>query len=69
MTDNEQRLQWYLEAERKILLQQSVTTAEGEQLTFASLSTVRKEIERLQRLIINAKAGGRRATIRRNYLE
>lgn len=69
MTLNEQRLQSYLEAERRVLAQQAVTTAEGETLTLANLATIRKEIERLQRVIAAEKAGGRRATIRRNYLE
>ncbi|MFM2477378.1 hypothetical protein [Celerinatantimonas sp. MCCC 1A17872] len=65
MTLNEQRLQRYLDAEQRVLLQQEVTTAEGETLTLASLATIRKEIERLQRLIAAEKNG----TIRRNYLE
>lgn len=68
-TTNRQRLQWYLDAEQKILMQQSVETAEGEKLTFASLATVRREIERLQALIARASQGGRRSMIRRNYLE
>jgi hypothetical protein len=66
---NRQRLQWYLDAEQKILMQQSVETAEGEKLTFASLATVRREIERLQALIARENQGGRRSLIRRNYLE
>lgn len=66
---NQDRLQWYIEAEKKILQQQSVKTAEGEELTLASLATVRKEIERLQRLIALQSLGGRRSMIRRNYLE
>ncbi|MGR5061980.1 hypothetical protein C9I98_21565 [Photobacterium sanctipauli] len=66
---NRQRLQWYLDAEQKILMQQSVETAEGEKLTFASLATVRREIERLQALIARESQGGRRSMIRRNYLE
>ena len=66
---NQKRLQWYLEAERKILLGQMVETAEGEKLTRASLATVRREIERLQRLISRQGTGGRRSMIRRNYLE
>lgn len=69
MTSNQQRLQFYLEAERKILMQQSVETAEGEKLTFASLATVRREIERLQHLIARERTGGRRSMIRRNHLE
>ena len=69
MTTNRQRLQWYLDAEQKILMQQSVETAEGEKLTFASLATVRREIERLQALIAREGQGGRRSMIRRNYLE
>ena len=68
-TTNRQRLQWYLDAEQKILMQQSVETAEGEKLTFASLATVRREIERLQALIARVSRGGRRSMIRRNYLE
>lgn len=47
MTTQRERLQWYLDAEKKILMQQAVETAEGEKLTFASLATVRREIERL----------------------
>ncbi|HFQ4959212.1 TPA: hypothetical protein ACGUPM_002665 [Vibrio vulnificus] len=66
---NRDRLSWYLEAEKKILQQQSVKTAEGEELTLASLSTVRREIERLQTLIARENQGGRRSMIRRNYLE
>ena len=66
---NQDRLQWYLEAEQKILQQQSVKTTEGEELTLASLATVRKEIERLQRIIALQAQGGRRSMIRRNYLE
>ena len=66
---HQDRLQWYLDAEQKILQQQSVKTAEGEELTFASLSTVRREIERLQRIISLQAQGGRLAMIRRNYLE
>ena len=66
---NQDRLQWYLEAEQKILQQQSVKTAEGEELTLASLATVRIEIERLQRIIALQAQGGRRSMIRRNYLE
>lgn len=62
---NRERLAWYIDAERKILMQQEVTTAEGEKLTLASLSTVRKEIERLQRLI----STGSRSIIRRVRLE
>ncbi|MGD8109374.1 hypothetical protein [Vibrio sp. TRT 17S01] len=62
---NRERLAWYIEAERKILMQQEVTTAEGEKLTLASLATVRKEIERLQNLIANEK----RSVVRRVYLE
>ncbi|MGD6735391.1 hypothetical protein [Photobacterium leiognathi] len=64
-----ERLQWYLNAEQKILMQQSIETAEGEKLTFASLATVRREIERLQRLISRESQGGRCSMIRRNYLE
>ncbi|WP_305845833.1 hypothetical protein [Photobacterium kishitanii] len=60
---------WYLDAEKKILMQQAVETAEGEKLTFASLATVRREIERLQQLISRENQGGRRSMIRRNYLE
>ena len=66
---NRERLAWYIEAEKKILNQQSVKTAEGEELTLASLSTVRKEIERLQLLVGRERQGGRRSLIRRNYLE
>ena len=62
---NHERLAWYIEAERKILMQQSVETAEGEKLTLASLATVRKEIERLQRLVSNSH----RSVIRRVQLE
>ncbi|MEZ8402641.1 hypothetical protein CWO23_07580 [Vibrio splendidus] len=69
MPTNEERLQWYLEAEQKILQQQFVKTAEDEELTLASLATVRKEIERLQRIIALQAQGGRRSMIRRNYLE
>ncbi len=69
LPSNQDRLMWYIEAEKKILLQQSVKTAEGEELTLASLATVRKEIERLQRLIALQSQGGRRSMIRRNYLE
>ncbi|MEL6113756.1 hypothetical protein P0Y67_00925 [Photobacterium sp. SP02] len=69
MTTNRERLQWYLDAERKILNQQAVETAEGEKLTLASLATVRREIERLQGLIAREQQGGRRSMIRRNYLE
>ncbi|CAG9001781.1 MAG: hypothetical protein CENE_03808 [Candidatus Celerinatantimonas neptuna] len=69
MTLNEQRLQSYLDAERRVLQQQTVTTAEGETLSLASLATIRKEIERLQRLVAAENSGGRRAMIRRNYLE
>lgn len=69
MTINEQRLHFYLDAERRVLQQQAVTTAEGETLTLASLATIRKEIERLQRVIAAEQSGGRRAMIRRNYLE
>lgn len=63
------RLAWYIEAERKILMQQEVTTAEGEKLTLASLATVRSEIQRLQSLIAQSEQGGRRSMVRRNYLE
>ncbi|EDP60846.1 hypothetical protein [Vibrio sp. AND4] len=66
---NQDRLQWYLQAEQKILQQQTVRTAQGEELTLASLATVRREIERLQRLIASQAQGGRRSMIRRNYLE
>ncbi|PSU88935.1 hypothetical protein C0W42_11410 [Photobacterium kishitanii] len=69
MTTQRERLQWYLDAEQKILMQQAVETAEGEKLTFASLATVRREIERLQQLISRENKGGRRSMIRRNYLE
>ncbi|PSV98282.1 hypothetical protein [Photobacterium iliopiscarium] len=69
MTTQRERLQWYLDAEKKILMQQVVETAEGEKLTFASLATVRREIERLQQLISRENQGGRRSMIRRNYLE
>ncbi|CEO39405.1 hypothetical protein C0Z01_11465 [Photobacterium kishitanii] len=69
MTTQRERLQWYLDAEKKILMQQAVETAEGEKLTFASLATVRREIERLQQLISRENQGGRRSMIRRNYLE
>lgn len=62
---NRERLAWYLAAERKILMQQSVETAEGEKLTLANLGTVRGEIQRLQQLIANE----RRSVVRRNYLE
>ena len=58
-----------LAAEQKILQQQTVRTAQGEELTLASLATVRREIERLQRLIASEAQGGRRSMIRRNYLE
>lgn len=68
MICNRQRLQWYLEAEQKILQQQSVETAEGEKLTLANLSTVRAEIVRLQNLIARERMGVR-SMIRRNYLE
>ena len=57
---NQARLQWYLQAEQKILQQQTVRTAQGEELTLASLATVRREIERLQRLIASEAQGGRR---------
>lgn len=66
---NRERLAWYVAAEQKILMQQEVTTAEGEKLTLASLATVRAEIERLTRLIAQELLGGRRSMIRRNYLE
>ncbi len=69
MTTNQERLDWYLEAERKILMQQSVETAEGEKLTLANLSTVRNEIVRLQGLIARERSGGRRSMIKRNRLE
>ncbi|WP_279147009.1 hypothetical protein [Photobacterium carnosum] len=69
MTTQRERLQWYLDAEKKILMQQAVETAEGEKLTFTSLATVRREIERLQQLISRENQGGRRSMIRRNYLE
>ncbi|BDR34299.1 TPA: hypothetical protein ACX6QF_000071 [Photobacterium damselae] len=69
MINHRERLQWYLDAERKILMQQAVETAEGEKLTFASLATVRREIERLQALISRGQLGGRRSMIRRNRLE
>lgn len=69
MTTQRERLQWYLDAEKKILMQQAVETAEGEKLTFASLATVRREIERLQQSISRENQGGRRSMIRRNYLE
>ncbi|KJG11586.1 MULTISPECIES: hypothetical protein [Photobacterium] len=69
MTTQRERLQWYLDAEKKILMQQAVETAEGEKLTFASLATVRREIERLQQVISRENQGGRRSMIRRNYLE
>ncbi|ENX3946315.1 hypothetical protein ACFO1C_001641 [Photobacterium damselae] len=69
MINHRERLQWYLDAERKILMQQAVETAEGEKLTFASLATVRREIERLQALISRGQLGGRRSMIRRNSLE
>lgn len=69
MTTQRERLQWYLDAEKKILMQQAIETAEGEKLTFASLATVRREIERLQQLISRKNQGGRRSMIRRNYLE
>lgn len=69
MINHRERLQWYLDAERKILMQQAVETAEGEKLTFASLATVRREIERLQALICRGQLGGRRSMIRRNRLE
>ncbi|MCC2521068.1 hypothetical protein [Vibrio coralliilyticus] len=62
---NRERLTWYLAAEQKILMQQSVETAEGEKLTLANLGTVRGEIQRLQQLIANE----RRSVVRRNYLE
>lgn len=65
---NKQRLQTYLDAERAILEGgQTVQTGEGESLTLASLATVRKEIERLQRLV--ALEERPRRIIRRNYLE
>ncbi|MBF4425280.1 hypothetical protein [Vibrio anguillarum] len=66
---NRERLAWYVAAEQKILMQQEVTTAEGEKLTLASLATVRAEIERLTRLVSQEALGGRRSMIRRNYLE
>ena len=69
MTANKERLKWYLEAERKILMQQSVETAEGEKLTLANLSTVKSEINRLQCVIAREGRGGRRSMIKRNYLE
>lgn len=69
MITQRERLQWYLDAEKKILMQQVIETAEGEKLTFASLATVRREIERLQQLISRENQGGRRSMIRRNYLE
>ncbi|ODA29864.1 hypothetical protein [Veronia pacifica] len=69
LASDHERLQWYLNAEKKILMQQSVETAEGEKLTFASLATVRREIERLQALLASQRNGGRRSMIRRNYLE
>lgn len=62
---NRDRLAWYIDAEKKILMQQSVETAEGEKLTLANLGTVRSEIQRLQQLITNE----RRSVVRRNYLE
>ncbi|MPX98269.1 hypothetical protein BZJ19_10070 [Salinivibrio proteolyticus] len=65
---NKQRLQTYLDAEKAILEGgQTVQTGEGESLTLASLATVRKEIERLQRLV--ALEERPRRIIRRNYLE
>ncbi len=69
LVTNRERLQWYLDAERKILRNQEVQTADGEKMTFASLATVRREIERLQGLISRENQGGRRSMIRRNYLE
>lgn len=64
---NKERLAFYLEAEKRILLSQSVETADGEKLTLASLATVQNEIKRLQNLIANEVR--RRGVIRRNYLE
>lgn len=69
MTTNQERLQWYLEAERKILMLQSLETAEGEKLTLASLHAVKSEINRLQCVIAREERGGRRSMIKRNYLE
>lgn len=64
---NRERLQFYLDAEKRILLSQSVETADGEKLTLANLASVQSEIKRLQNLIANEsrKCG----VIRRNYLE
>lgn len=64
---NKERLQFYLEAEKRILLSQSVETADGEKLTLANLASVQSEIKRLQNLIANESR--KRGVIRRNYLE
>ena len=64
---NKERLAFYLEAEKRILLSQSVETADGEKLTLANLASVQSEIKRLQNLIANAARC--RGVIRRNYLE
>ncbi|MBD1572894.1 hypothetical protein HC725_06320 [Vibrio sp. S17_S38] len=64
---NKERLAFYLEAEKRILLSQSVETAYGEKLTLANLASVQSEIKRLQNLIANESR--KRGVIRRNYLE
>lgn len=64
---NKERLAFYLEAEKRILLSQSVETADGEKLTLANLASVQSEIKRLQNLIANESR--KRGVIRRNYLE
>ncbi|MFA0690618.1 hypothetical protein [Vibrio splendidus] len=62
---NQDRLNWYYEAEKKILKGQAVETADGEKLTRANLSHVQGEIRRLERMA----SRGKRSMIRRNYLE
>lgn len=64
---NRERLAFYLKAEQRILLSQSVETADGEKLTLANLASVQSEIKRLQNLIANESR--KRGVIRRNYLE
>ncbi|WP_417883579.1 hypothetical protein [Vibrio rumoiensis] len=64
---NRERLAFYLKAEQRILLNQSVETADGEKLTLANLASVQSEIKRLQNLIANESR--KRGVIRRNYLE
>lgn len=68
MSSLQQRLDAYLAAERRILQNQSVETAEGEKLTLANLKTVQTEIRRLTAMLAN-QSSGRRSIIRRNFLE